>query len=166
MISLFARRSCSEIWPGLVGISNVLQNFDRRPTYTSIDSHCNALVQPPNSLVPSLVHILRPETDLKVKHGIVGLLKHLSQPKATKSILGDEKVLEAISKSKIWDRSADMGEVIQMSAIGVAKHLTAGNGSEIFHPSEFMNYSRFRHSIKHASSLLKGINADRTHPNP
>jgi len=44
-----------------------------------------------------------------------------------KATLGAAGVLEALSASQIWDRSSDLGETVQVSAIGVAKHLCSGN---------------------------------------
>lgn len=74
-------------------------------------------------------------TDINLKHGILGLLKHLSQFSKVSPVIpeslytlggnGDEGgVLERIARSGIWDgRSDAMAEVIQLNAIGVAKHM-------------------------------------------
>ncbi|CAE6412998.1 unnamed protein product [Rhizoctonia solani] len=87
------------------------------------DDYCVALVAPPSSVVPDLVPFITPNTDMKVKHGVLGLLKHLAQPVPNKIVLGDAGVLEALSTSGIWDSEADRAEAVQVSAVGIAKHL-------------------------------------------
>jgi len=89
-----------------------------------------ALLSPPYSLAPVLssVHFFSPSTDIKLKHGILGLLKHISQfsklAPTVPSSLAEVKIIERIAASGIWDEKSDaMADVIQQSAIGVAKHL-------------------------------------------
>ncbi|KAF8902129.1 hypothetical protein CPB84DRAFT_1729336 [Gymnopilus junonius] len=92
--------------------------------------HAAALLSPPYSLAPVLssIHFFSPSTDIKLKHGILGLLKHLSQfsklsPVIPKT-LADVIIIDCITTSGIWDEKSDaMADVIQLSAIGVAKHL-------------------------------------------
>ncbi|CAE6490110.1 unnamed protein product [Rhizoctonia solani] len=93
------------------------------------DDYCIALVAPPSSIVPDLVPFITPATDMKVKHGVLGLLKHLAQPVPNKMVLGDAGVLEALSASGIWDSESDRAEAVQASAVGIAKHLCLGNVS-------------------------------------
>ncbi|TEB35889.1 hypothetical protein FA13DRAFT_1752625 [Coprinellus micaceus] len=89
-----------------------------------------ALVSDPLSLAPALSSksIFAPSTDVKLKHGILGLLKHIAQsanlspiiPKA----LAENHVVERINESEIWDEGADqMAIILQLNAIGVVKHL-------------------------------------------
>lgn len=92
------------------------------------DTHCLALVRPPLSIVPDLIPLLHPSMDIKLKHGVVGLLKNLSQAPASKALLGEALTVEALTNSKIWDKSADMADVVQLSAIGIVKHLSSGHG--------------------------------------
>jgi len=82
---------------------------------------------------------LSPSIDLKLKHGILGLLKHIAQfsklslvvPKA----LGEAKIIPRISASGVWDEKTDaMANIIQLNAIGVVKHLCNGNCE---YPSEY-----------------------------
>ncbi|KAF8959042.1 hypothetical protein BDZ97DRAFT_2045486 [Flammula alnicola] len=89
-----------------------------------------ALLSPPYSLAPILssLHFISPSTDIKLKHGILGLLKHLSQFSKLSPIiptsLAEVGILERIAASGIWDEKSDaMADVIQLSAIGVAKHM-------------------------------------------
>jgi hypothetical protein len=92
------------------------------------------LLSPPYSLAPALasLNFLSPSTDLKLKHGILGLLKHLAQfsklsPAIPKS-LGEVNIIQRISSSGIWDEKTDaIANIIQLNAIGVAKHLCNGN---------------------------------------
>ncbi|CAE6510070.1 unnamed protein product [Rhizoctonia solani] len=93
------------------------------------DDYCTALVAPPSSIVPDLVPFITPSTDMKVKHGVLGLLKHLAQPVPNKIVLGDAGILEALSTSGIWDGESDRAEAVQASAVGIAKHLCLGNVS-------------------------------------
>ena len=84
----------------------------------------------PLSLAPALSskYIFAPSTDVKLKHGILGLLKHIAQsanlspiiPKA----LAETHVVQRINESEIWDEGADqMAIIVQLNAIGVVKHL-------------------------------------------
>ncbi|KAG8970801.1 hypothetical protein FRC03_000018 [Tulasnella sp. 419] len=91
------------------------------------DSRCISLINPPFSIVYDLLPLLSPQADLKMKHGAIGLLKNLAQPAVNKGPLGDSGIIEKIIASKVWEKSADMAEVVQISAIGVAKHLCNGN---------------------------------------
>ncbi|KAF8744176.1 small GTPase mediated signal transduction, partial [Rhizoctonia solani] len=93
------------------------------------DEYCVALVAPPSSIVPDLVPFITPATDMKVKHGVLGLLKHLAQPVPNKIVLGDAGVLEALSASGVWDSESDRAEAVQASAVGIAKHLCLSNVS-------------------------------------
>ncbi|KAG9103570.1 hypothetical protein FRC06_009822, partial [Ceratobasidium sp. 370] len=93
------------------------------------DDYCIALVAPPSSVVPDLVPFIAPATDMKVKHGVLGLLKHLAQPTPNKIVLGDAGVLEALATSNVWDSESDRAEAVQASGIGIAKHLCLNNVS-------------------------------------
>ncbi|KAF8344201.1 uncharacterized protein EI90DRAFT_3028678 [Cantharellus anzutake] len=91
------------------------------------EARCVALVQPPVSLVPNLLNLLDPKMDLKLKHGVLGLLKHLSQPQRNRNYLGELGTIEAIIRSKVWDNAADLADVVQLSAIGIVKHLVTSH---------------------------------------
>ncbi|KAB5594115.1 hypothetical protein CTheo_2452 [Ceratobasidium theobromae] len=93
------------------------------------DDYCIALVAPSSSIVPDLVLFITPATDMKVKHGVLGLLKHLAQPAPNKTVLGDAGILEALATSGIWDSESDRAEAVQASAVGIAKHLCLSNVS-------------------------------------
>lgn len=75
---------------------------------------------------------------MKVKHGVMSLLKHLAQSSSHSSeihvTLSKAEVIQRVSESGIWDEKADaMAEVVQVSAIGVVKHMCNANGeSPIF----------------------------------
>jgi hypothetical protein len=71
---------------------------------------------------------LTPETDIKVKHAVAGLLKNLAQASANRRLLGQSGLLEQLIRSQIWSGGCDMAETVQVSAIGVAKHLCNGDG--------------------------------------
>lgn len=93
-----------------------------------LDSHSVAIVQSPISLAPDLADLLGPSTDFKVQHGVIGLLKHLAQSSANRSLLGKARVLQRLAASQVWDDRADMIETLQVSAIGVAKHMCNAHG--------------------------------------
>jgi hypothetical protein len=93
-----------------------------------IDQYSEALLQPPYSLGKSVIPLLTPEADIKVKHALTGLLKNLCQALANRPVLGREGLLEKLSQSTIWSESCDMAETVQVSAIGIAKHLCNGDG--------------------------------------
>lgn len=78
---------------------------------------------------------MRPETDLKVKHGVVGLLKHLAVTPSVRPLLGEAGIIQCLVTSQVFGETADMAEMVQISAIGVAKHLCTGNGEAIHLPA-------------------------------
>lgn len=68
-----------------------------------------------------------------MKHGVVGLLKHLAQSSANNptncAVLGESGVIHRLVVSRIWGERGDaMTEVVQVGAIGVAKHLCNSSG--------------------------------------
>lgn len=94
-----------------------------------IAAHSVTLLASPVSLAPALLPLLAPSVDIKVKHGCIGLLKHLAQSPPNKAILGDAGFIEALGQSGIWNKEGDMAEVVQISAIGAVKHLSYGIGT-------------------------------------
>ena len=73
-----------------------------------------------------------------MKHGVVGLLKHLAQSSgnspSNRAALSDSGVLQRLVKSGIWVQRGDpMVEVVQMGAIGVVKHLCNNSGEQTTH---------------------------------
>ncbi|KAI0637070.1 hypothetical protein C8Q77DRAFT_1095851 [Trametes polyzona] len=96
------------------------------------DAHSTAIVKPPISLAPDLAALLEPDTDIKVKHGVIGLLKHLAQSQANRAALGQAGIIQRLAASQIWSEKADMVEIIQVAAIGVAKHMCNGDIDNTF----------------------------------
>ncbi|KAJ3966937.1 hypothetical protein EV361DRAFT_933110 [Lentinula raphanica] len=101
---------------------------------TRQEKHANLLLSPPHSLAPVLSsqHLLSPSTDIKMKHGVLGLLKHIAQAGPPGSdihvILGKAGLIQCICDSGVWDEQTDgMAEVLQVSAIGVVKHMCNTN---------------------------------------
>ncbi|KAF8077991.1 hypothetical protein FPV67DRAFT_1463744 [Lyophyllum atratum] len=108
--------------------SLALGNLARR------EKNSTALVSYPYSLAPILAstHLLSPSTDIKVKHGVIGLLKHLAQAPAHSHVihnaLGKAGVVRRIAGSGVWDEKTDaMADIVQLSAIGVVKHMCSAN---------------------------------------
>lgn len=108
---------------------------------SSAEHHTSVLLSQPHSLASILAspRLLSPSTDIKVKHGIIGLLKHLAQSSIQSPeihlTLGNAGIIQAVSQSGIWDEKSDaMADVVQAGAIGVVKHLCNSVG-KIFHLS-------------------------------
>jgi len=96
------------------------------------DAHSIALVKPPVALAPNLAQLLEPSTDIKVKHGIVGLLKHLAQAQSNRAVLGEANIIQRLASCQIWGEKADMAERVQVSAIGIAKYMCNANVENVF----------------------------------
>ncbi|TDL27510.1 hypothetical protein BD410DRAFT_782602 [Rickenella mellea] len=89
--------------------------------------HSVKLLKPPIAIGPALASLLGPETDIKVKHGVVGLLKHLAQAPTNRPVLGQAGIIQSLATSQIYGEKADIAEIVQISAIGVAKHMCTNN---------------------------------------
>ena len=87
------------------------------------------MVHPPISLAPDLAKILEGDPDFKVKHGVIGLLKNLAQSASNRVPLGQAGIIARLADCGILEDKSDRMEIIQVSAIGVVKHLCNGNGS-------------------------------------
>ncbi|KAL4074475.1 hypothetical protein V8B97DRAFT_1697314 [Scleroderma yunnanense] len=104
-----------------------LGNLTRRELHSTI------LLSQPHNIAQLLSEVLlAPSTDIKLKHGVIGLLKHLSQSScysaSNRAILGNSGVMERVLASGIWDERSDvMADIVQLNAIGVMKHLCNGN---------------------------------------
>lgn len=94
------------------------------------EHHATLLLSPPHNIAQLLSSepLLSPATDLKLKHGVVGLLKHLSQSSvqstSNRKALSNAGIIERIVASGVWDDRGDvMADIVQVNAIGVVKHL-------------------------------------------
>ncbi|TFK80925.1 hypothetical protein K466DRAFT_591571 [Polyporus arcularius HHB13444] len=96
------------------------------------DAHSTAIVKPPISLASDLAALLEPDADIKVKHGVIGLLKHLAQSQGCRAALGEADIIKRLATSQIWSEKADMVEIVQVAAIGVAKHMCNGDIDNTF----------------------------------
>ncbi|KAG8809907.1 hypothetical protein FRC17_003181 [Serendipita sp. 399] len=97
------------------------------------NAYSEALLREPFSLAPQLIKFLRQDEDIKVKHSVTGLLKNLAQAPANRKPLGETGVLEQLARSGIWEKECDMAETVQVSAIGIAKHLCNGDANNTLH---------------------------------
>lgn len=95
-------------------------------------------MSPPHSLAPVLSsdYLLSPTVDIKLKHGVISLLKNLAQSSTQspeiQGVLGDAGIMQRVASSGVWDEKVDaMAEVVQVSAIGVVKHLCHMNGTVV-----------------------------------
>ena len=100
------------------------------PTTTCCDRGMRSvtLTNPPISLPPDIAALLWPETDIKVKHGPIGLLKYLACAAPARTPLSQVGIVEQLVASNIFQPSADTAEMVQVNAIGVMKHLCIGDG--------------------------------------
>ncbi|KAJ7470716.1 hypothetical protein FB451DRAFT_349529 [Mycena latifolia] len=103
------------------------------------EKNSTVLLSPPHSLAPFLTspHLLSASTDIKVKHGVIGLLKHLAQSCAQSAVIHDALVsagvVKCVSKSGVWDEKTDeMAEIVQVSAIGIVKYMCNANVENTF----------------------------------
>jgi len=94
------------------------------------ESHSTILLSQPHDIARLLSSdaLLAPSTDIKLKHGVIGLLKHLaqssSQMPSNRAALSTAGVIHLILKSGVWDDRTDfMLEIVQVNAIGAIKHL-------------------------------------------
>lgn len=96
------------------------------------------LLSPPHSLAPVLAsrHIISPTTDLKLKHGVLGLLKHMAQSSPSPIVhnpLAEARLVQHICDSGLFEDKGDaMTEVVQLNAIGVVKHMCNANVDNSF----------------------------------
>ena len=123
-------------------------------------------MKPPISLAPDLAALLQPDTDIKVKHGVIGLLKHLAQSQGCRAALGEAGIIQRLGTSQIWGDKGDMFEIVQVAAIGVAKHMCSSESG--WHGFSFpvaeeladLKYSRsvcaWLHSREHVFSRRPG----------
>ncbi|KAK7014904.1 GTP binding protein [Favolaschia claudopus] len=110
-----------------------LGNLARREKTSTV------LLSPPHSLAPLLAsrHLLSPTTDIKVKHGVIGLLKHLAQSCAQSPTIHDAllhaEVVKHVSRSGVWDEKTDeMADIVQVGAIGIVKYMCNANVENTF----------------------------------
>ncbi|KAJ7740657.1 hypothetical protein DFH07DRAFT_838644 [Mycena maculata] len=103
------------------------------------EKNSTVLLSPPHSLAPFLTnpHLLSPSTDIKVKHGVIGLLKHLAQSCAQSAVIHDAllkaEVVRRVSRSGVWDVKTDeMADIVQVSAIGIVKYMCNANVENTF----------------------------------
>ena len=94
-----------------------------------LESHATAVVSPPIDLGPHLASLLKPEADIKIKHGVIGLLRHLAYVSAARTPLCEAGTIERLVASNVFSEISTIAELVQVSAIGVVKHLCNGNGT-------------------------------------
>ncbi|KAI0064603.1 hypothetical protein BV25DRAFT_1823008 [Artomyces pyxidatus] len=96
------------------------------------ESHSTIIVSPPISLGPDLADLLDPEADLKLKHGVIGLLRHLAYAAPARAALAEAGIIQRLVGSNIFRDTSDIAELIQVNAIGIAKHLCNGNAENCY----------------------------------
>ncbi|KAJ7063257.1 hypothetical protein C8F01DRAFT_1132210 [Mycena amicta] len=103
------------------------------------EKNSTVLLSPPHSLAPFLTsrHLLAPSTDIKMKHGVIGLLKHLAQSSAQSAVIHDAlaraQVVSCVAKSGVWDERVDeMADIVQLGAVGIVKYMCNANVENTF----------------------------------
>lgn len=112
------------IMSGCMGTRNARMRCLTPFPFASADSHCLALVHRHNLAPFSSTLLRRGESDIKVSHGLVGLLKNLSIPAANKPVIGALGVIPAVAP--FLRREKDMVQPLQFGTVGLLKHLCAG----------------------------------------
>lgn len=117
-----------------------LGNLMRRELQSTI------LLSPPHNIAQLLSSevLLSRSTDIKLKHGVIGLLKHLSQASCNSApnriALSNANVIDRVLASGVLDERSDaMADVVQVNAIGIVKHLCNGsfdNSLKVILPAE------------------------------
>ncbi|KAJ7273663.1 hypothetical protein B0H12DRAFT_1090485 [Mycena haematopus] len=95
------------------------------------EKNSTVLLSAPHSLASFLTspHLLSPSTDIKVKHGVIGLLKHLAQSCAQSPIIHDA----LLQRNGVWDEKTDeMADIVQVGAIGIVKYMCNANVENTF----------------------------------
>ncbi|KDN47568.1 hypothetical protein K437DRAFT_94222 [Tilletiaria anomala UBC 951] len=89
------------------------------------DSHCVAMIEQ-HDVGTLLAPVLADEqVDVKVAHGLVGLLKNLAIPAQNKERIGSLGVIEAVGR--FLEPSKDMVQPLQFGTVGLLKHLCTGS---------------------------------------
>lgn len=111
---------------------------------TFAEFHATLLLSPPHNIAQLLSSesLLSLTTDLKLKHGVIGLLKHLSQSSVqsafNRAALSNAGIIERVVASGVWDDRGDvMADIVQVNAIGVVKHLCNNNSKSGFLHNSF-----------------------------
>ncbi len=89
------------------------------------DSHCVMMIEQ-HQLGDLLVPLLADQSiDVKVAHGLVGLLKNLAIPAQNKDVIGSLGAIEC--SGRFLDKSKDVVQPLQFGAVGLLKHLCSGS---------------------------------------
>ena len=104
-----------------------------------LETHSTILLSQPHGIATLLSSdaLLAPSTDIKLKHGVIGLLKHLAQSSSqmptNRAVLSAAGVIQHILRSGVWDDRSDfMLDIVQVNAIGAIKHLCSNSGKHLF----------------------------------
>lgn len=94
-----------------------------------------------------------------MKHGVLGLLKHLaqsySQSHVVDTALGDARIVQRVSECGIWDEKADaMAEIVQLGAIGVVKHMCNASGNTLIYLNLGSRLTEIFETVEHAFALV------------
>jgi hypothetical protein len=114
----------------------ILSSFFNTQNPLILASRATILLSPPYSLAPVLASplFLSSGIDLKLKHAILAFLKNLalsaSQAPIVYQSLRGANIIQQLTSSGIWNDDFDsLGNVIQVNAIAIAKHLCIGDGA-------------------------------------
>lgn len=128
---------------GTLSLGNLCRKGSSLLCYVNLTTHnspltavdvATTLLSPPYSLatILSSESFLGRSVDIKLKHGVLGLLKHVASfsklSPLVPATLGSVNAVPVIVASGILDEKSDvMAEIVQLSAIGVTKHLCNAN---------------------------------------
>nr|XP_019000013.1 uncharacterized protein I203_07547 [Kwoniella mangroviensis CBS 8507]OCF63474.1 hypothetical protein I203_07547 [Kwoniella mangroviensis CBS 8507] len=91
----------------------------------SIKDACSArsLLEGDSSLLPVILPLLSPFTPATTQHAVIGLVRNLSVPIETKTILGEAGVVERLAEMQVWSQEKDLLGSVQGGAAVILKNL-------------------------------------------
>ncbi|GAA5933038.1 hypothetical protein JCM1841_003223 [Sporobolomyces salmonicolor] len=119
----------------LICAAHMLAGLGRRDEHTEALVHDYGLAAPLASIVQERVDQQlapkeggsRPGETTQILYGVVSLLRHLAIPVKNRQVVGETGVIPSLAQ--LLRRELDIVQPLQMSVIGLLKHLTASNVS-------------------------------------
>ncbi|WVQ66652.1 uncharacterized protein L199_004837 [Kwoniella botswanensis] len=81
------------------------------------------LLEGDSSLLPVILPLLSPSTPATTQHAVIGLVRNLSVPIETKTILGEAGVIGRLTEMKVWSQEKDLLGSVQGGAAVILKNL-------------------------------------------
>ncbi|KAK6909070.1 hypothetical protein I203_103081 [Kwoniella mangroviensis CBS 8507] len=88
-----------------------------------LSSEIPSLLEGDSSLLPVILPLLSPFTPATTQHAVIGLVRNLSVPIETKTILGEAGVVERLAEMQVWSQEKDLLGSVQGGAAVILKNL-------------------------------------------